>query len=128
VFPISGIIAAGCKHRLSAAARAAYDAPFASAREQAGARVFPQLVPARPDDPAAPANRAAWQVLARFDKPFLTLFSDGDPLTRGLERQLQRKIPGAKGQAHATIHGAGHFLQEDAGEELAQRLIAFVRS
>jgi haloalkane dehalogenase len=68
-----------------------------------------------------------WAVLEQWQKPFLTLFSDGDPITRGLERTLQQRIPGASGQPHARVHG-GHFLQEDAGAELATRLNAFVAS
>ncbi|MET1380353.1 haloalkane dehalogenase, partial [Staphylococcus aureus] len=65
-------------------------------RYMAGVRAFPRLVPASPDDPAAPANRAAWQTLAAFDKPFHTCFADGDPITRGADRALRRRIPGAR--------------------------------
>jgi haloalkane dehalogenase len=125
-FPISGIVNAGCKRTLGAAERRAYDAPFPSAAYKAGARAFPRLVPTTPDDPAAPANRRAWEVLRRWEKPFLTAFSDGDPIMRGGDRYLQKQIPGASGQQHTTLHG-GHFLQEDAGPEFAaavNRLIA----
>jgi haloalkane dehalogenase len=66
-------------------------------------------------------------VLTKWDKPLLTAFSDGDPITRGGERVLQRLVPGANGQPHTSIRGAGHFLQEDKGEELAAAVIAFVR-
>ena len=82
--------------------------------------------PATPDDPAAPANRAAWDVLRRWEKPFLTAFSDADPITRGGERIFQHEIPGAAGQPHTTITGAGHFLQEDKGEELARVVVDFI--
>jgi haloalkane dehalogenase len=105
---------------------AAYDAPFPDERYKAGARQFPLLVPAAPDDPAAPANRKAWEVLKAFKKPFLTAFSDQDPITRGGDRALQREIPGAAGQPHTTIANAGHFLQEDRGEELARVVVDFV--
>jgi haloalkane dehalogenase len=97
---------------------AAYDAPFPDETYKEGARQFPVLVPAAPDDPAAEPNRRAWASLERFDKPFLCTFSDSDPVTAGAERHLQSRIPGAQGQPHATVHG-GHFLQEDAGPELA---------
>jgi haloalkane dehalogenase len=106
---------------------AAYDAPFPDERYLAGARQFPLLVPITPDDPASAANRAAWRVLERFEKPFLTAFSDRDPVTHGMDQALRARIPGAKGQPHATIAGGGHFLQEDRGEELARVVVDFVR-
>jgi len=110
---------------LPAAVCAAYDAPFPDESYKAGARAFPLLVPASPDDPAVPANRRAWEALERFEKPFLTAFSDGDPITRGADRIFQARVPGAKGRPHRTIAGAGHFLQEDKGEELARVVIDF---
>jgi haloalkane dehalogenase len=99
---------------------AAYDAPFPDDRYKAGARVFPSLVPTRPDDPAAEANRAAWAALARFDRPFLTAFSDGDPITGGGDAVFQRVVPGARDLPHTTLRGGGHFLQEDVGPELGR--------
>lgn len=125
VFPTGRIVASGCVRGLTPEARAAYDAPFPSARYEAGARAFPALVPTRPDDPASAANRRAWDALQSWEKPFLTLFGRNDPITRGAERRLQSRIPGAKGQPHDTLRGAGHFLQEDVGPELAARLIAW---
>ena len=83
-------------------------------------------MPATPDDPAAEANRAAWTVLERWTKPFLTAFSDSDPVTAGADRVFQRRIPGAQGQPHTTIVGGGHFLQEDRGPELARVVADFV--
>ncbi len=127
VLPIGGIIKNGCHQPLAPEILAAYDAPFPDETYKAGARQFPLLVPTRPDDPAAPANRAAWEILQRWDKPFLTAFSDQDPITRGAERTLQKLIPGAAGRTHPTITGAGHFLQEDRGEQLAQVVIDFIR-
>lgn len=106
--------------------REAYDAPFPSERYKAGAWALPALVPDSPDDPGAVANRRAWEALRSFDRPFMTAFSDGDPITRGMERAFQRLVPGARGQPHTVIRGAGHFVQEDAGEELARVVIEFV--
>ena len=104
-----------------------YDAPFPDESFKAGARQFPLLVPSSPDDPAAAANRAAWEVLMKWQKPVLTAFSDKDPITRGGEGIIQKLIPGASGQPHTTIHDGGHFLQEDKGEELARVVVDFVR-
>jgi haloalkane dehalogenase len=125
-FPVGRIVSGGCATELSSEIVAAYDAPFPEERFKAGARQFPLLVPTSPDDPAAPANRAAWTVLERWDRPFLTAFSDSDPITAGAERVLQARIPGAQGQPHTTIAGGGHFLQEDRGEELAGVVIDFI--
>jgi haloalkane dehalogenase len=105
---------------------AAYDAPFPDESYKEGARIFPSLVPTKPEDPAAAANRKAWEVLSAFTKPFLTAFSDSDPITRGGERIFQKLIPGAQGQPHTTIKGAGHFLQEDKGEEFAEVIADFI--
>jgi haloalkane dehalogenase len=126
-FPVGGIVRMGCTSTLPDAVAAAYDAPFPDDRYKAGARQFPLLVPTRPDDPAAAANRRAWEVLARWEKPFLTAFSDADPITAGADRLLQAAIPGTRGQRHTTIEGAGHFLQEDRGEALAQVVVDFIR-
>ncbi|HEX3607108.1 MAG TPA: haloalkane dehalogenase [Candidatus Dormibacteraeota bacterium] len=113
------IVNGGCVSDLSPEVVAAYDAPFPDDRYLAGARQFPALVPVTSDDPAAEPNRAAWQGLMRFDRPFLCAFSDQDPITRGADRVLRKLIPGAEGQPHTTIEGGGHFLQEDQGERLA---------
>ena len=90
----------------------AYDAPFPSSAYKAGARAFPALVPTSPNDPAAPDQAAAWEVLEKWNKPFVCAHSDGDPITRGGDRYLKRRIPGTKGQAHVRLRG-GHFIQED---------------
>jgi haloalkane dehalogenase len=119
---VGGIVKGGCFTDLSQGAIDAYDAPFPSDEYTAGARAFPGLVPVSPDDPAAEANRAAWKVLEAWDKPFLTLYSDSDPITRGADRVFQKLVPGAAGQPHTTIEGAGHFLQEDKGPEIAEHL------
>jgi haloalkane dehalogenase len=120
-------VRAGCIVEPSAEILAAYNAPFPDERYTMGARQFPVLVPTSPDDPAAGPNRRAWEVLARWEKPFLTAFSDSDPITHGAEQILQQRIPGAKGQPHTTITGAGHFLQEDKGEEFARVIVNFLR-
>jgi haloalkane dehalogenase len=126
-FPVGNIVAGGCATaKLSAEEIAAYDAPFPDESFKEGARQFPLLVPTTPDDPAAPANRAAWETLSTWERPFLTAFSDQDAVTRGNDAHLQARIPGANGQPHTTIVGAGHFLQEDKGEELAQVVVDFV--
>lgn len=125
--PVGGIVARGCVRPVSAEVIAAYDAPFPDERYKAGARQFPLLVPSRPDDPASEANRAAWRALQQFSRPVLTLFSDKDPITRGGEKLLQAQIPGCAGQPHRRIENAGHFVQEDAGPELAAAIVAFVQ-
>jgi haloalkane dehalogenase len=124
-FEVGRIVARGCAKEPPPEVVAAYDAPFPDDSFKAGARQFPVLVPASPDDPAAPANRAAWAVLTQWTKPLLTAFSDKDPITRGGDKLLQHLVPGAKGQPHTTIHDAGHFLQEDKGEELARTVVDF---
>jgi haloalkane dehalogenase len=105
---------------------AAYRAPFPDQTFTSGARQFPALVPTTPDDPASQPNRAAWEVLDRWTKPMLCAFSDHDPVTGGGERMFLRRVPGTEGQAHTTIEGAGHFLQEDKGPELATVLNGFI--
>lgn len=118
-FPISRIVQLGTGRTLTRPEMAAYEAPFPTADFKAGARAFPKLVPVSPDDPASLANQAAWQVLENWKKPFITCFSSGDPITRGGDRHMQRRIPGAHGQPHITLRG-GHFLQEDSPEDFAR--------
>ena len=126
-FPIGKIIQKGTVTELSDAVVAAYDAPFPSASYKAGARAFPALVPVTPDNPARDANRAAWKIFANWQKPFLTTFSNRDPVTRGGETVWQETVPGAKNCEHVKIRNAGHFLQEDKGPELAAVLTKFIR-
>lgn len=127
-FPIGRIIQAGTVNELTKEEMAAYDAPFPSAKYKAGARAFPALMPTEPDNVASEDNRRAWEMLSRFEKPFLTTFSNRDPVTRGGERPFQDRVPGAKTVDAVKIRNAGHFLQEDKGEELAEVLIGFVGS
>ncbi|MGI9234705.1 MAG: haloalkane dehalogenase [Woeseiaceae bacterium] len=126
-FPIGKIVQKGTVTDLPDEVVAAYDAPFPSAHYKAGARAFPLLVPVTPNDEASDANRAAWQVFSNWQKPFLTTFSNRDPITRGGERQWQETVPGAKGLEHVKIKNAGHFLQEDKGPELADVLIRLMK-
>ena len=125
-FHVGGIIKGGCVTDLEPEVIAAYDAPFPDDHYKAGARQLPLLVPTSPDDPATTANRKAWEVLTHWEKPFLTAFSDSDPITRGADRLFQHLVPGARNQPHTTITGAGHFLQEDKGPELAQIVVDFI--
>jgi len=126
-FPIGRIVQSGTISTLPPDVIAAYDAPFPNSAYKAGARAFPKLVPTTPDDPAASANRAAWEVFCKWQKPFLTAFSNRDPITRGADQAFLELVPGAKDQPHTTIRNAGHFLQEDKGPELAKVVIDFVR-
>lgn len=126
VFPAGQIVNGATVSTLSPDVIAAYDAPFPDASYQAGARQFPMLVPISPDDPAASANRAAWAALGRFEKPFLSAFSDSDPITGAAEPVLRGHVPGARGQSHVTIADGGHFLQEDKGPELASAVVTFI--
>lgn len=117
-FPTGRIVDGGSVTSLSPEVIAAYDAPFPDASYQAGARMLPSLVPTTPDDPAAEDNRRAWRALASLTVPFLTAFTDQDPLTAGGDRPMRKLIPGAADLHHPTIEGAGHFVQEDAPEDV----------
>lgn len=125
-FPIGAIVGGATVTDLAPEVVAGYDAPFPDDTYTAGARIFPTLVPTSPDDPGGTDNVAAWEVLSEFDRPFLLAFSDGDPITKGGDAVFLEKVPGTEGQAHVTIEGGGHFLQEDKGPELAQLLIDFI--
>ncbi len=125
--PIGFLVTSGCLHALPGEVAAAYEAPFPDATYKAGARSFPLLIPQTPDDPAAPAQAAAWQSLRGFEKPFLCAFADSDPITRGADRLFREQVPGCAGQPHTAIEGAGHFVQEDRGEQAAQVLIDWLQ-
>lgn len=98
---------------------AAFDAPFPSEWHKAGMRQFPLLIPVSRSDPGAARNRATWAALEGFERPFLTLFGDSDPPTRGWDAIFQERVPGAAGQPHRVLERAGHFWQEDCGAEAA---------
>ena len=125
-FPIGRIVNAGCSVKLGEQEIAAYDAPFPSSKYAVAARLFPSFVPTTPTDPERAANEQAWEVLKQWHKPFLTLFSSRDPVTRGGDKIFLKLVPGTANQPHATTRGAGHFLQEDKGPELAQVIAEFV--
>jgi haloalkane dehalogenase len=125
-FPTGFIINGGCTTELGPDVIAGYDAPFPDESFKEGARQFPTLVPARPDDPESAANRTAWESLSKFDRPFLCAFGDSDPITKGADAFLKANIPGTAGQPHTTIEGGGHFIQEDRGPELAAVVVDFM--
>ncbi len=123
---VSRLVQSGCRTTLSPEVLAAYEAPFPDPAYAAAVRAMPELVPADPDNPASQANRAAWQRLAAWDKPFLVAFSDADPITGAMAPVLKHVVPGAARFDHPVIAGAGHFLQEDAGEQLGAVIRAFI--
>jgi haloalkane dehalogenase len=125
-FPTSQIVNGGSLRALSEAEMAAYDAPFPDESYKAGARAFPALVPVQPEQASVQENVAAWKALSSFEKPFLTAFSDQDPITHGGDAAFQSRIPGARAQEHVTIKNAGHFLQEDQPEQIADVIDAFI--
>jgi haloalkane dehalogenase len=125
---VSRLVQSGCQTTLPPEVLAAYEAPFPDPSYAAAVRAMPDLVPAAPDNPASPANRAAWERLATWDKPFLVAFSDRDPITGAMAPAFKRTVPGAAGRDHPVLTGAGHFLQEDAGEELGAVIAGFVQA
>jgi len=126
--PIGLLIAGTLDGRvLSAAEIAAYDAPFPDPSFQMGPRAMPSQVPTLPDDPSLPANLRAWEVLSKWQKPFLCCFTDNDPVTRGMDKVFRERVPGAQGQRHITLEGGGHFLQEGRGEPFARIVADFVK-
>ncbi len=125
-FPTGNIINGATVTDLSAQIIAGYDAPYPDESYKEGARQFPLLVPSSPDNPETQPNRDAWEILKKWDKPFLTTFSDNDPITAGGDKVMQKLIPGTKGQKHVTIEQGGHFLQEDQGPKIAEVMIGFM--
>ena len=125
-FPVGRLVQTATVTTLTDREVAAYDAPFPNRSYKAGARAFPALVPVEPGDPAVPGNRRSWEGLGRFEKPFLCVFGRNDPVLGKQDRVLIDHVPGARGQPHDRVRG-GHFIQEDEGPELANRLIAWAR-
>ncbi|UCB60972.1 MAG: haloalkane dehalogenase [Candidatus Bathyarchaeota archaeon] len=125
-FPVGQIVQAGTVSELSDDVIAGYDAPFPEEKYKAGARALPSLVPTSTEDPEHEANKKAIERFRNWRKPFLTAFSDSDPITRGGDQLFQKIVPGARGQAHKTIRDAGHFVQEDQGPECAKTIINFI--
>ena len=116
----------GCARNLSKSVMEAYDAPFPQSRYKIGARKFPSLVPINASDSESKNNYEAFKKLTLWKKPFLTLFGDQDPITRGAEKIFQKAIPGCEGQKHRIIKNAGHFIQEDQSEKLSELIIEFI--
>jgi haloalkane dehalogenase len=125
-FNIGKVIDMGTVQPLSEKVYEAYNAPFPSEDYKAGARIFPTLVPINQDDPESIKNLKAWEKLKSWNKPFLTIFGDADNIMIGAEKVLQKLVPGANGQNHKIIN-AGHFIQEEKGEELAELIIEFYK-
>ncbi len=128
VLPVGKIIQNSTVAKMSDVEVAAYEAPYPDESYKAGAKIFPSLVPTSTDDPESNNNKKAWETLMKLEKPFLTLFFDSDPITKGGEKALQKLIPGCKGQAHTIIQAGGHFLQEDKGEEIAGLMVKFMET
>lgn len=128
LLPVGMIVNGGTVRDLSDSEVAAYNAPYPEEAYKAGARRFPALVPITPEHASVAENKAAWTVLEKFEKPFLTAFSDSDPVTRGGDAVFQARVPGAKGQPHTTIVGGGHFLQEDKPDECVAVIDAMIRA
>lgn len=126
--PIGAICAGGCAVRPTAEIIAGYDAPFPDESYKESARILPTLVPTRPDDPAHDDQLAAWEVLRAWQKPFLTCYSDKDPVTAGADKKFLREVPGTANVTHTTIVGGGHFLQEDEGRQLGTVLVNFIEA
>lgn len=127
-FPTGGVIRGGTAKDLGEGVESAYNAPYPDESYKSGARIFPALVPISVDMDGVPENKKAWEVLSSFQKPFLTCFSDQDPVTRGLDKEFHKRIPGCEGQPHQTLKGGGHFLQEDLPDELSIIIIDFAAS
>ena len=125
-FDVATVIQMATTTDLSKEVLAAYNAPFPDDSFKAGARVFPALVPTTEQNPECENNKNAWKILTQWKKPFLTLFSDQDPITKGGDKVFQKLVPGTKDQEHKTIKG-GHFLQEDAGPEIAELMVKFYK-
>lgn len=126
-FPLE-MVAQGMTHKLTPGEFEAYRAPFPSDEAMAGIISFPLLIAVQPDNPGVPLNKIVWQGLEKFDKPFLTLFGELDPVAKGADVAMQKRIPGAAGQPHQMIANASHFIQEDAPDELVAHVLGFVEA
>jgi haloalkane dehalogenase len=128
--PISVLVNAVTTRELTPDERLAYEAPFPDGSYQASPKRFPLLIPMQPDNPGVPQAKATWACLETWQKPFLTVFGDQDPVAykAGAQTMFQNRVPGAKGQPHVVLAGPGHFIQEDAPDELVAIIDSFVRA
>jgi len=126
-FDIKRIIQSATIKKLSKDVLKAYDAPFPDDTYKAGPRIMPSLVPTTINDPEYEINKQAIEKFKKWEKPFLTAFSDKDPITRGTEKFWQTNIPGAKNQKHVIVRDGGHFIQEDKGPELVEIILEFIK-
>jgi len=126
VFPAGMIVNMGSVRELSPEEIAAFDAPYPDESYKSAARIFPTFVPVTPEHPSVAENKAAWQVLEAFDKPFLTAFSDGDPVTKGGDALFQQRVSGANGQKHPQQKGGAPFLTMTKPPETAPLLERFI--
>lgn len=122
-FNIGNILQGACVRELTLEEVAAYDAPFPDEPSKAGARAFPQLVPVEDDKPGVAENKAAWQGLANFEKPFLTIIGEDDKVLGAATGTMAGRVAGAKDMPHFSLSKCGHFCQEDRPDELAQGVI-----
>jgi haloalkane dehalogenase len=125
-FPLELFMPQAMAHKMTPGEIAAYQAPFPTPAHEAGITQFPLLIAVQPDNPGVPLNQKVWQALERFDKPFLTLFGAKDPVSRGVEREMQQRIPGTRGQTHHVFAEANHFIQEDVPEQLVEHILRFI--
>ncbi|MGB0916420.1 MAG: haloalkane dehalogenase [Flavobacteriales bacterium] len=125
-FPVVRVIKWGTRKKLTDRELAGYNAPFPSNKYKAGARAWPQLVPTSPNDPGVKQMKRAREVLSKWEKPALVMFSDSDPITKGADRWFRKNIPSAANEPEITIKRAGHFLQEDKGRQIAEHIHEFI--
>jgi len=126
--PVGGIIQFASHQKISKKVIDAYNAPYPNKKHKGGAKAFPSLVPATPDDPAVPAIKKAREVLSSWNKPALVLFSDKDKVLGGLEKFFYKLIPTSNDEQKIIIKNAGHFLQEEKGEEIASYIDQFMKN
>ena len=127
-FDVSAIVARACTTSLPEEVLRGYDAPYPDDTYKAGPRVFPALIPVRPDDPSSHAVRASRAVLAASSMPFLTVYGELDPIGGAADAMFHTLVPGASGQPHVRLPGAGHNVPEDAGETLGTAVADFVKA
>jgi haloalkane dehalogenase len=126
-FDVSGLVDLSCEGALQPSAARAYEAPYPDDASKAGAYAWPPMVPQDPDMPGADRHAQLLEDLADYEKPFFAIHSDADDVTRRYRDRFRELVPGADDEPDVWIEGAGHFLQEEAGEELARHVTDFVR-